>query len=103
MAVTTTTPEQQPAKKGSPRTAATTTPHQPLKLHTQTLIDWWDHGTPEEQLEFVKARRVDILRVQQKLGSAETQLWTPEQLDDGLEPPAACSRSDLDPAEGGRR
>jgi hypothetical protein len=78
---------QQPAKKPKatkPKPAIAPRPDLPLKLHTQTLIDRWDHATLEEQIEFVKARRVDILRVQQKLGSAETQLWTPEQPDDGL-------------------
>jgi hypothetical protein len=86
----------QPAKKGarSTRTAATAAPHQPLKVHTQTLIDRWDHATPDEQIEFVKARRVDILRVQQKLDAAEKQLWVPEDADDALQrkPPVGDSQ-----------
>jgi hypothetical protein len=87
----------QPAKKGARSTrapAAAPRPDQPLKLHTQTLIDRWDHATPEEQIEFVKARRGDILRVQQKLDAAEKQLWVPEDADDALQrkPPVGDSQ-----------
>jgi hypothetical protein len=63
---------------------------QPLRLHTRTLIDRWDHAAPEERLEFVKERWADISRVREKLEAVGTQLW--EQADAGLDIPPRLRR-----------
>jgi len=80
-------PDPKSAEKRRLRRAPTAVPT--IKLDPDGLINAWDYASDDEKIQLVKERGQSIARIQRKLKAAETQIFAPEQADDGLDIPAS--------------